>query len=343
MNSNLEKIKTQALADLKKVMTLADLESWETAIFSRQNGTLTAVMKAIAEVDPAEKKAYGAATNALKEELTTALTARRHELEAAKWATLAADDGLDVTQTKATARNRGHLHPVSQVQYDLEDLFTSMGFMVLDGPELESDYYNFESVNIPPNHPARDMQDTFYIKDHTDWVMRTHTSPVQVRAMEKYGAPLRAIVPGRCFRNEATDPRHEHTFSQLEGIMVGKNITLAHLKGVLETMAKHLYGPDTQVRLRPKFYPFVEPGVNGEVTCFLCHGVGCRVCKYSGWMEVFGAGMIHPNVLRAGKINPDEYNGFAFGLGLTRLVMLKYQIEDVRLLQSGSLQFLNQF
>lgn len=343
MFKELEKLKTDTLKQLQKIASLTDLEKLELVVFSRQNGTLTAVMKAIAEVKPEEKKAYGEAVNAVKNELTTTFADKRAGFENAKWASLAKDEGLDVTRPRLPERDRGHLHPVSQVQYDLEDLFTSMGFMVLDGPELESDFYNFEAVNIPADHPARDMQDTFYIKDHPEWVMRTHTSSVQSRAMEKYGAPLRAIVPGRVFRNEATDPRHEHTFGQLEGIMVGKNITVAHMKGVLETMAKHLYGPDTEVRLRPKFYPFVEPGVNGEVTCFLCHGAGCRVCKGTGWMEVFGAGMIHPNVLRAGKVNPEEYNGFAFGLGLTRLVMLKYQIEDVRLLQSGSKQFLAQF
>lgn len=339
----LEKLKTEALKQLGKIDSLADLEKLDVEIFSRQNGTLTALMKAIKDVVADEKKAYGEASNALKNELTEAFAAKRTEFESAKWASLATEEKLDVTRPRLPIQRRGHLHPVSQVQYDLEDLFTSMGFMVLDGPELESDFYNFEAVNIPADHPARDMQDTFYIKGHADWVMRTHTSSVQVRSLEKYGAPLRAIVPGRVFRNEATDPRHEHTFGQLEGMMVGKDVTLAHMKGVLETVAKHLYGPETQVRLRPKFYPFVEPGVNGEVTCFLCHGAGCRVCKGTGWMEVFGAGMIHPNVLRAGKINPEEYTGFAFGFGLTRLVMLKYQIEDVRHLQSGSTKFLEQF
>lgn len=187
------------------------------------------------------------------------------------------------------------------------------------------------------------MQDTFYIKGHENWVMRTHTSSVQVRAMQKYGAPLRMIAPGKVFRNEATDPRHEHTFHQLEGVVIDKHITFGDMKGVIERMVKHLYGEDTQVKLRPKFYPFVEPGVNGEVTCFLCKGNGCRVCKNTGWLEIFGAGMIHPNVLKAGNIDPQEYQGFAFGFGLTRLVMLKYGIEDIRHLESGDLKFLQQF
>lgn len=343
MFEELEKLKTEALKQLQKVASLADWEKLEVDIFSRQNGSLTTLMKAIKDVPADQKKSFGEACNALKNELTSAFETKRIEFETAKWARLATEEKIDATRPRLPQNRRGHLHPVSQVQYDLEDLFTSMGFLILDGPELESDFYNFEAVNIPADHPARDMQDTFYIKDHADWVMRTHTSSVQVRAMEKFGAPLRAIVPGRVFRNEATDPRHEHTFYQLEGIMVGKGITMTNLKGVLETVAKHLFGNDIQFRMRPKFYPFVEPGVNGEVTCLLCHGVGCRVCKGTGWMEVFGAGMVHPAVLRAGKINPDEYTGFAFGFGLTRLVMLKYQIEDVRLLQSGSTKFLEQF
>jgi phenylalanyl-tRNA synthetase alpha chain len=214
---------------------------------------------------------------------------------------------------------------------------------VLDGPELESEYYNFTSLNIPADHPARDMQDTFYIKGHSDWVMRTHTSPVQVRSMQKYGAPLRAIIPGKCFRNEATDVRHEHTFYQLEGLVIDKDVNFSHMKGVLEAVFQHIFGPETKIRLRPKFYPFVEPGVNGEVTCFLCKGTGCRLCKQTGWLEVFGAGMIHPNVLAEGGIDASKYQGFAFGFGLTRLVMLKYGIEDIRLLESGSLKFLEQF
>jgi phenylalanyl-tRNA synthetase alpha chain len=218
-----------------------------------------------------------------------------------------------------------------------------MCFFIADGPELESDFYNFTALNIPPTHPARDMQDTFYIEGHEGVVMRTHTSPVQVRTLRKYGTPLRMIAPGRCFRNEATDVRHEHTFHQFEGLVVDKGISMADLKGVLEVVAKHLYGADTEIRLRPKFYPFVEPGVNGEVTCFLCKGQGCRLCKKTGWLEVFGAGMVHPNVLKEGGVDPNEYSGFAFGFGLTRLVMLKYGIDDIRHLEKGDLSFLKQF
>ena len=238
---------------------------------------------------------------------------------------------------------KGHLHPLTQVMREIVDSFTAMGFEVTDGPEVESEHYNFDALNVPKDHPARDMQDTLYIKGHKDWLMRTQTSPVQVRAMQKYGAPIRAVVPGKCFRNEATDARHEHTFYQLEGFAVDKGINFSHLKATLEAVAQSLYGPDTKIRLMPKFYPFVEPGVRGEVTCLLCRGQGCRVCKNTGWLEIFGAGLIHPNVLEAGAIDSKKYQGFAFGFGLDRLVMLKYGVEDIRHFQGGDIRFLTQF
>lgn len=343
MFAHLDALRTEVEQQLKKIKELPALEKFEQTILSRQQGRLTELMKAIATVAADQKKAYGEAVNNLKNEITAALAAKRATLDAGRWEVLAESEKIDVTQPLLPLPGRGHVHPVSQVQAELEDLFTSMGFMVLDGPELESDFYNFEALNIPAEHPARDMQDTFYIKGHSNWVMRTHTTSVQVRAMQKYGAPLRAIVPGRCFRNEATDARHEHTFYQLDGILIDKKINFAHMKGVFQEVADHLFGAGTQIRLMPKCYPFVEPGVRGEVTCFICKGKGCRVCKNSGWLEAMPGGLIHPNVLRAGGIDPNEYSGFAFGFGLTRLVMLKYGIEDVRMLQSGDLRFLNQF
>ena len=243
---------------------------------------------------------------------------------------------------------QGHLNPITLVQNELEDLFISLGFMILDGPELESDYYNFTALNIPPTHPARDTQDTFYVdlknKDgQYDLLMRTQTSSVQIRAMQKYGAPLRALIPGRCFRNEATDARHEHTFYQVEGLLIDKDINFANLKSFLEIVGKRLFGQNTQFRMRPKFFPFVEPGNNGEYTCFLCQGRGCRVCKQTGWLEIVGAGLVHPEVLRAGGLDPEIYSGLAFGFGLNRLAMLKYNINDVRLFNGNDLKFLEQF
>lgn len=348
MNEKLQKIKQEFLQGLKEVKDILQLEELEQRFFSRRSGEMTEIMKNLKDLSAEAKKEFGKLANEVKSELEDLYAQKKTELNAQTINKIAEAERIDVTQPKLPVKDRGHLHPNTIIQNDLEDFFTSMGFLVLDGPELESDYYNFTAVNIPPTHPARDMQDTFYIKGHSQdsnspWVMRTQTSPMQVRAMQKYGAPIRAIIPGRCFRNEATDVRHEHTFYQLEGIVVDKDINFSHMKGVLEAVAKHLYGNDTVVRLRPKFYPFVEPGVNGEVTCFLCKGQGCRVCKNTGWLEIFGAGMVHPNVLREGGVDPEKYQGFAFGFGLTRLVMLKYGIDDIRNLQSGDIRFLKQF
>ena len=348
MQKKLEQLKTEAVLAIKAVKDQLRLTELENKYLGRKNGELTDLLKGLKDMEEGERKIVGQAANEVKIALVTELAKKKSELQASEWSVALEKERVDVTQPALPVKERGHLHPLSLVRNELEDFFTSLGFMVLDGPELESDYYNFEAVNIPKTHPARDSQDTFYIKGHeissaVPWVMRTQTSTMQVRAMQKYGAPLRAIVPGKCFRNEATDARHEHTFYQLEGVVVGENINFSHLKGVMEAMLQHLYGAETKLRLRPKFFPFVEPGVNGEVSCFLCHGVGCRVCKQTGWLEILGAGMIHPNVLKEGEIDPKKYQGFAFGFGLDRLVMLKYGIENIRLLQEGNLRFLKQF
>ena len=343
MQEKLQQLKNQALPAIASSKNEAELTDLENKYLGRKNGELTEFMKGLKDLNPEEKKNAGQLLNEIKKELEEAINKKREELSNAGFAQAIAGEKADLSQPYLPKKERGHLHPNSIVQKELEDLFTSMGFMVLDGPELESDYYNFEAINIPATHPARESQDTFYIKNHENWLVRTHTSSNQVRAMEKYGAPLKMITPGRCFRNEATDARHEHTFYQLEGVVVDKDINFGHMKAVLETVAQKLFGPEIKVRLRPKFYPFVEPGVNGEVTCLLCGGKGCNVCKHTGWMEIFGAGTIHPNVLRAGGLDPQIYSGFAFGFGLTRLVMLKYGIDDVRLLQSGDLRFVRQF
>src|SRR3990167_1625655 len=336
MKNKLQQFKQDILRQLGEVVDISLLQELEKKYLGRK-GELTLLLKDIGNLPAEEKKAVGKLANGIRAEIQAKLAAVKQRLGVSQ-----ADKFFDAT-LPGEKIEVGHLHPLTQVQRELEKIFTSMGFMVLDGPELESDYYNFEALNIPADHPARDMHDTFYLKNNPSWVMRTHTSPVQVRAMEKYGAPLRAIDPGRCFRNEATDPRHEHTLYQLEGLVIDRGINFAHLKGIIATVAKHLYGGETKVRFLPKFYPFVEPGVRGEVTCFLCHGTGCRVCKNTGWLEIFGAGMMHPNVLRAGKIDPEKYSGLAFGLGLSRLVMLKYAIPDARYALGGDLRFLNQF
>lgn len=237
----------------------------------------------------------------------------------------------------------GHLHPVTQMIREIVDSFVAMGFEVADGPEVESEHYNFDSLNFPKDHPARDMQDTFWVKGVPQTVLRTHTSSVQIRFMESHTPPFKIVAPGKVFRYEATDATHETQFHQLEGLVVGEGVSLAHLKHTLQEFFKRLYGESAEVRMRPSFFPFVEPGLEIDVSCTKCGGSGCNVCKHTGFIEVMGAGMVHPNVLKAGGIDPRKYTGFAFGMGVDRLVMLKYGIDDVRLLYSGDLRLVNQF
>lgn len=341
MKENLIKIKSEILNKLESIKTSSELSDLEVLYLGRK-GKFTTILKSLKDLNPEEKKTAGKLANEIKNEILKLIDLKKKSFDR-----INATDFVDVT-LPGKKISLGHLHPITKIQKELEEVFMSLGFMVLDGPELESEYYNFEAINIPKHHPARDMQDTFYIdkknnEGEFDMVMRTHTSPVQVRAMQEYGAPLRAIIPGRCFRSEATDVRHEHTFYQIEGLMIDRDINFSHLKGVLELIGKKLYGDDTKLRMRPKFYPFVEPGANGEYTCFICKGKGCRLCKKTGWLEVLGSGMVHPNVLKAGGIDPEKYSGFAFGFGLNRLAMLKYNIDDIRLFNSGDMRFLEQF
>lgn len=241
------------------------------------------------------------------------------------------------------ADTKGHLHPLTTVADEFGRIFTELGFEIVDGPELESEYYNFDTLNFPKDHPARDMQDTFWIKDKPGYVLRTHTSNTQVRYLEKNGAPARIVSIGRVFRAEATDATHEAQFYQYEGMVVDANISVAHLKWTLQMIFKKLLGEETAVRIRPSFFPFVEPGFEVDATCFKCSGTGCNICKSTGWIEMCGAGMVHPRVLTAGGVDPEKYQGFAFGGGLDRVLMLKYGIDDIRHLYSGDLRFVNQF
>jgi len=341
MESKLQQLKQEILNQLAEVKRLETLRDLEIKYLGRK-GELTKILRSVADLSAEEKKTLGKLANEIKIELINKFEEVKISL-----GKNTETDYIDATLPGVEIK-QGHLHPLTILQNEIEDLFSSLGFMVLDGPELESDYYNFTALNIPPYHPARDMQDTFYIdhknaKGEYDMLMRTQTSPMQIRAMQKYGAPIKCIVPGRCFRNEATDVRHEHTFYQLEGLMIDKDINFSNLKAILEVLGKKLFGPDTEFRMRPKFYPFVEPGSNGEYSCFLCGGKGCRLCKNTGWLEIVGCGMVHPNVLRAGGIDPKKYQGFAFGYGLDRLAMLKYGINDIRLFHSVDLKFLKQF
>jgi phenylalanyl-tRNA synthetase alpha chain len=349
LQEELQKLKERAFSELKKISDASQLQNFEIKYLGRK-GELTKILRSVGELPEKERGEMGNLANQIKQALASEIGRIKKSL-GGKEAGGPEKEWIDVTASKPR-RRLGHLHPISQIQYELEDLFASMGFIVLDGPELESEYYNFEALNIPPHHPAREMQDTFYVgtqmdtekpQKNTELLMRTHTSSMQVRAMEKYGTPLRAIFPGRCFRNEATDASHEHTFYQMEGLMVDKNISIANLISVMKALLRGIFKRDVKVRLRSGYFPFVEPGFELDVNCLICGGKGCSVCKHSGWLEILPCGMVHPNVLKFGGIDPKEWSGFAFGLGLTRLTMMKYGINDIRLFCGGDLRFLNQF
>ncbi len=352
MWNKLQELKKHALEELSQLQSSEHLRQWEIKFFGRK-GELTKVLKALQDVAQEEKPKFGLLANQVKDELRAAFKACQQKVGSGL-----PSKKIDVTLPGIKVA-RGHLHPVSIIQKELEELFRSMGFMVLDGPEVESEYFNFEALNIPAWHPARDIQDTFYIHPHTSTtsvgikelkteatnrlLLRTHTSPMQVRALLQYGAPLRAVVPGRVFRYEATDASHEHTFWQLEGLVVDKGINVAHLIAVMKELLTGIFKQEVEVSLRPGYFPFVEPGFELDIKCFICQGSGCSVCKQSGWVELLPCGLVHPKVLEYGGVNPKEYSGFAFGLGLSRLVMMKYHIDDIRLFLSGDLRFLEQF
>ncbi len=324
---------------IRAAATVEELERVRVEVLGRK-GTLAEISKGLGKLAPEERAAAGRLLNAVKQALEEALEARRAEFrEAAAGARFAAE-WIDFTLL-APPPARGHLHPISRIQAEIEDVFTSLGFTVMDGPEVETEYHNFDALNIPPDHPARDMQDTFWLAGGS--LLRTHTSPVQVRGMERFGPPLRMIAPGRVFRNEEVDASHEHTFYQLEGMMVDREVSVAHLVYFMQTLLNAVFKREVTVRLRPGYFPFVEPGFELDIHCLICGGRGCPVCKQGGWVELLPCGLVHPNVLRLSGIDSEEWSGFAFGLGLTRLVMMRYAIDDIRLLQGGDLRFLNQF
>lgn len=325
-----------------KVANVHDLQELDVVKveFTGKKGRMTDVLKNLKHVAPEERGKVGQAANNIKTKMLEKLSARRVEIENALIDEQIAKEWIDVTLNKAET-NVGGLHPVSRIQYEIEDIFTSMGFSVLDGPHCETDYYNFEALNIPADHPARDMQDTFYFENGA--ILRTHTSAIQVRGMERLTPPFRVIGPGKVFRVERTDASHEAAFHQLEGMVVGEDITVAHLINTMKTLLREIFKKDVDVRLRPGFFPFVEPGFELDISCLICGSKGCSVCGHTGWVELMPCGMVHPNVLRSGGIDSEKYSGFAFGLGLDRLVMMRYQIEDIRHLHSGDLRFSSQF
>lgn len=343
MKQQLENLYKQTIATIEKAASIDELEQIRVKVLGRK-GELTQILRSLGTLPQEERIETGKLSNELKDSIEEALEKRKTQLTQQHINKLIMEDWLDVTLTKPgllQEYQRGHLHPISQIQYEIEDIFTSMGFEILDGPEVETDYYNFEALNIPPYHPARDMQDTFWTEDGN--LLRTHTSAIQIRGMERLKPPFRVIGPGRVFRYESIDASHENTFYQVEGMMIDKDISVAHLIYFMKTLLKEIFKRDITIRLRPGYFPFVEPGFELDIQCLICGGKGCSVCKYSGWLELLPCGLVQPNVLRYGKIDPDKWSGFAFGLGLNRLVMMRYGINDIRHFLSGDIRFLYQF
>ncbi len=337
---NPEELKAQGLQRAASATSESELKTLEREYLGK-GGFIQGLLSKIPSLEPAQRGAAGKEANMLKGVLTKAFEARSAELAAQGVETERQALGFDATMPPPSVE-RGSLHPITQVTRELEDLFHSMGYTILDGPEVETDHNNFEALNIPADHPARDSQDTFYCNEEGSLVLRTHTSPVQVRAMRHLKPPFRAVAPGKVFRQESTDASHEHTFHQMEGLVVGKDISVGHLIGAMKTLLAGIFGKEIEVRLRPGYFPFVEPGFELDARCPFCTE-GCSVCKRTTWIELLPCGLVHPSVLKAGGIDPEEWSGFAFGLGLSRLVMLRFGIDDVRHLLSGDLRFLEQF
>ncbi len=337
MKENLEQIRQEALAAI--AAEGADIEALRVKYLGKK-GDLTAVLRGMGQLSPEERPVVGQIVNDVRADIENALAARKEALKAQALEAQLKAEKLDVTMPGSAPR-MGHVHPLTLVQRDLEDIFIGMGFSIVEGPEVEYDYYNFQALNIPPEHPARDTQDTFYITDNI--LLRTQTSSVQAHAMEVQKPPIRIISPGRVYRSDAMDATHSPLFHQLEGLVVDKGITMGDLKGTLDVFAKTEFGSDTRTRLRPHHFPFTEPSAEVDISCFVCGGKGCRLCKNEGWIEILGAGMVHPNVLRMSNIDPETYSGFAFGLGVERIAMLKYHIDDIRLMYENDVRFLEQF
>ena len=339
MKQQLEQIKTAALEAIAQAKNSADCENIRVKYLGKK-GKLTAILKSMGGLSPEERPIMGQLVNTVKAEVDAALSEMVQHMQAQAEEKKLKEETIDITMP-AKSDKTGKLHPLNTVLNDMIDIFQSMGFDVVDGPEVESAHYNFECLNVPADHPARDMQDTFYLAENI--LLRTQTSAAQIRTMENRKPPIRVICAGRVFRADAVDATHSPVFHQIEGLVVDKGVTMCDLKGVLEQFAHEIYGPETKVKFRPSFFPFTEPSVEVDVSCSECGGKGCRVCKGAGWIEILGAGMVHPNVLRSCGIDPEEYSGFAFGIGLDRLTTTRYKISDIRLLFENDKRFLDQF
>ena len=336
MKEMLNQIRATAL---EKIAGGEDLEQIRIQYLGKK-GELTAVLRGMGKLTAEERPVIGQLANQVRADIEAAIAEKAEALKAGALAEQLKAEKLDVTMPGKTMRV-GHVHPLTRVQRDMEEIFIGMGFSIAEGPEVEYDLYNFQKLNIPENHPARDTQDTFYITENI--LLRSQTSPVQARTMEVQKPPIRIISPGRVYRSDAMDATHSPLFHQMEGLVVDKGITMGDLKGMLETFAKAQFGEETRCRFRPHHFPFTEPSAEVDVSCFACGGKGCRLCKGEGWIEILGAGMVHPNVLSMCGIDPEEYSGFAFGMGIERIDMLKYHVDDIRLFYENDVRFLEQF
>jgi len=339
MEEKLKKLKESIENQVKELKNKEDLEILYKETLGKKSD-FNKILRSLSDLSIEEKKQIGPIANEVKNSINKIFEDKRLDLENEEINLKLKKDKIDLT-LDIKKEESGSLNPITKIQYELEEIFKGMGFAIYDGPELELDYYNFEALNIPKHHPARDMQDTFYI--NKEQVLRTQTSNLQVRAMKEFGAPLKVIIPGKVYRNEDLDACHEHTFHQLEGVVVDKNINLSHLISTMNLVISKIFNKEIETRVRPGYFPFVEPGIEIDVKCTICGGSGCPSCKNTGWLEILPGGLVHPNVIKAGDLDPEEYSGFAFGLGLTRLVMMKYGISDIREIMSGDLRFIKQF
>ena len=339
MKERLQKIKEEAIARIKESKNPESLNDVRVSVLGKK-GELTALLKSMKDVAPEERPVFGQLVNDTRAEIEKVMEEAKKNMDQLLLDAKLKSEVIDVT-LPAKKNSVGHRHPNTIALEEVERIFIGMGYEVIEGPEVEYDLYNFEKLNIPANHPAKDEQDTFYI--NKDIVLRTQTSPVQARIMEKGNLPIRILSPGRVFRADEVDATHSPSFHQVEGLVIDKNITMADLKGTLQQWAKEFFGENTKVKFRPHHFPFTEPSAEMDVTCFKCGGKGCRVCKGSGWIEILGCGMVHPKVLHDCGIDPEEYSGFAFGIGLERVALLKYEIDDMRLLYENDVRFLQQF
>jgi phenylalanyl-tRNA synthetase alpha chain len=339
MKEQLEQIKKVALEQLSQVTDKAELENIRVKYLGKK-GELTAILRGMGKLSAEERPVVGKVANEVREEIENAIDTKGEGIRTAEKAAKLNSEVIDISMP-GKKQTMGKKHPLSLTLDQVNDIFLSMGFSIEEGPEVEYDHYNFEALNIPKDHPARGEQDTFYINDNI--VLRTQTSPIQIRTMENQKPPIKMIAPGKVYRSDAVDATHSPIFYQIEGLVVAENITFGDLKGTLEMFIQKMFGDNMKVKFRPHHFPFTEPSAEMDATCFVCGGKGCKVCKGSGWIEIVGCGMVHPQVLRNCGIDPEKYSGFAFGFGLDRIVMLKYGIEDIRLLYESDMRFLNQF